>query len=256
MYAAGARLPIWMADQASEQLSYVLDPTFGYKILQAGAAKNAHSGLGSINDIGGLGGQASEGIGDKCHSGGKGGNRNRGCGAGSGGDADEDYDGKDGGPVIQGGTGLDGGGGGGVGGLLSTNGNKGSGFSQKTKNGDGGTGPTGALGGQGSQAINVPGGDGDNGSGGGGGYVANTTPNVCSNGGRGGLLQKYLVNGTLYGPVAGAGGAAGHQNPDNGAAYGANGGFPGAGGGAGYVAFGLGAPGMPSELFLVYTAIA
>ncbi len=213
--------------------AYLKSNITGNIVVSAGPAQNGTNASSQINVAGGLGGQASAGIGSVRFSGGTGGAGFSGCGAGGGGDAGPDGIGRAGGANIQGGTGHGGGNGGGCDGLLSTVGDRGSlGPSDPRFAGDG---PTNVQGLRSSIATGVPGPDGpeNSGCGGAGGFVNGATPNVSSSGGSGALFPIWTISSVAYGPYGGGAGGGGHQNSGNGASRGGNGGEGGGGGGGG-----------------------
>ncbi len=174
----------------------------------------------------GLGGSASESIGDVKYSGGNGGSNN-GSGGGGGGAAGPNGAGKDGGYNSGNDDNIGGGGGGGANGGSSTNGSNGSAFS----GGNGGQGPSGTGAGTGSSTN---GNNGSNGAGGGGGRNTGT-------GGNGGNGNEW--------DEAGAGGGGGGTSTGTAG----NGGLYGGGGGSTANPFGIGTHGVGAQGIIVIT---
>ena len=175
----------------------------------------------------GLGGAASESIGDVKHSGGNGGSNNGSGGGGGGGAAGPSGSGKDGGYSAGSGDNIGGGGGGGANGGSSTAGSNGTALG----GGNGGQGPNGAGAGAGSSTDGTNGSDG---GGGGGGRNAGT-------GGNGG-------NGAEWGEAGAGGGGGGTSTGVAG-----HGGLYGGGGASVADPFGVGANGIGAQGIIVIT---
>ncbi len=174
----------------------------------------------------GLGGSASESIGDVKYSGGNGGSNN-GSGGGGGGAAGPDGAGKDGGYSSGNDNNIGGGGGGGANGGSSTAGSNGTALG----GGNGGQGPNGSGAGAGSFTDGTNGSDG---GGGGGGRNAGT-------GGNGG-------NGAEWGEAGAGGGGGGTSTGVAG-----HGGLYGGGGASVADPFGIGTHGIGAQGIIVIT---
>ncbi len=194
----------------------------------AGVAGAAQGGKTNANTVGGLGGQASAGVGQIKYSGGNGGSGTTGFAAGGGGAAGSFGAGANGADGGLAGAGC-GGGGGANSGLVGITG-------AATIGGNGGKGPYGFGAGSGTGTIGNP---GANGGGGGG------AGNGGGTGGIGGSGSDWNDAGTLRGAGGGAGGGSGASGTETGGLY---------GGGAGGKHLASGANGVLR--FLYHTALS